>query len=124
YSGVVKKQLADDEGAILVHSDQYGSSEDDPETWIVCQPGNQLFSFIVPDVDDVVEFYFPQGTDGRSYYIRHDPFEMSTSNGGLRKFVVCEYAPDIHLLYDKAAESLALANGELSVVLHANNSGL
>ena len=45
YSGEVK--LVDKKGVATIHSSEFGTSESDPSTWLYCQPGNNMKTFLM-----------------------------------------------------------------------------
>ncbi|ATN94953.1 hypothetical protein [Leptospira phage LE3] len=105
YSGEVKK--VDSDGVIEVHSKEFGTTESEPNSWIVCRPSVNYHSFIPPKIGDKVEFGFKDGSADSGRYYCFDPL-FYKENGNVPGMVsIYEDKDGTKILYNRTTKQFS-----------------
>ncbi|TGL39624.1 hypothetical protein EHQ53_13970 [Leptospira langatensis] len=113
YIGIVKQVNSD--LSILVHSPDFHTKEDDPQSWIPLVPGNQNHSAIIPKIGESWEFGFYNGNpESGRYYNQFSP-DYESPNGSQSKQVIWEKDASNYILFDSTANKLTLKRGNTSI---------
>jgi hypothetical protein len=115
--GIVK--LIDDPARGIVSLHVPGETDESrPDEWFTASPGNRLYSAVLPEIDDRVEFTC-QDANGISNYRWHFLDRYESENGGAGKAVIHE-REDQKIMWDISAKKLELTAGDCELVMDEN----
>ena len=114
YSGVIKK--VDKDGIAEIHSKEFGTNESEPNSWIVCRPAVNYFSFIPPKIGDEIEFGFKDGTPDSGRYYSFDPLFYKEEGNVPGMISIYEDPDGTKILYDRNTKQLSfLVQGQVQL---------
>lgn len=120
YIGVVKE--LDDDTIILVHSEEFGTTEDDNTTWLPCTASNIQYSHIKPRVGDYVEFFFPNGVPSNPKYRSLAAAYYTSPNGTNDICVLFEHGSNRYVAYDRSDDTFIVKTGDSELKIKNDGS--
>lgn len=116
YQGEVKEINDDETGLVLIHSDMYGTEDNDKDSYIRAWP-SRMMSSVFPDVGDIVWFRFPTLTDDYVEYYAEDPIQYNRGNAAKNKKVIFEYDSDYSIIFDTEEKKFTINAAGKSITL-------
>ena len=114
YTGQV--MAVNEQKIVMIHSDEYGTQQGDPTTWLPAKSGCSLFDSMVPRVGAYLDFGFHEGvpTDIR-YYAYSPAYFTGPVQYGKNYIYVFQ---NTSILHDIDLQKLIIKNGSQTIVLN------
>jgi hypothetical protein len=114
YVGEVKS--IDDDGICDIHSIDYGTYDNDRDSWVQALPAIWMKSLIYPNIGDQVEFYFQDGSPDKPRWCFYDMSQFSNSFDLDKTKDIIYTDKDTIIQYNKSSQKLSIEIDGLNLI--------